>query len=282
MFSTNWSMSIEEMEEYMSYGFKVIYEYIDDINPDLAGTEEIPQYVLDKYKYAMDNKDVLIVTTAKEIYDDVVKKRGKDNMVFACNGVDYEFFQTFDKDYEFETEFLKVINNGKKNLCYYGALAKWFDYELIRKIDSTDKYNIILFGVKYDNCFDESKIEFLKNVHYFGSRDYHVLKNYASKMDILTIPFVINDITQATSPLKLFEYMALHKPIITTAMNECMKYKSVCIANSHEEFLELLDKCESLSKDKKYLNLLDKEAKENDWKEKANTIIELLKESEKK
>lgn len=281
IYSTNWSMSIEEVNEYIDYGFKILYEYIDDINPDLAGTSEIPPYVIDKYEYAIENKNVLVVTTAKELYDDVVKKRGKTNLVFSSNGVDYNFYQIIDKNYEYEREFLKVIDNGKINVCYYGALASWFDYELIREIDATDDYNIILFGVKYDNSYDESKIDSLKNVHFFGARDYSVLKNYAYKMDILTIPFLINSITQATSPLKLFEYMALHKPIVTTAMNECKKYKSVNVANSRDEFLKLLKECNDLAKNKKYMDLLDKEAKENDWSEKAKIIIELLRKNER-
>ena len=100
-------------------------------------------------------------------------------------------------------------------------------------------------------------------------------------MDILTIPFVINSITQATSPLKLFEYMALHKPIVTTAMNECKKYRSVLIAEDHEDFLHQLETATALKEDKRYLALLDQEAKENDWSAKAGAIIDLLKENEK-
>ena len=42
-------------------------------------------------------------------------------------------------------------------------------------------------------------------------QDYHILQNYAAKIDVLTIPFLINEITKATSPVKLFEYMALNK-----------------------------------------------------------------------
>lgn len=280
IYSTNWMMSIDELLNYKKIGFKVLYEYIDDINPNLSGTETIPQYISDKYNYAIENDDVLIVTTADKLYEDVKEKRGLKNLILSCNGVNYSFFQDIDKKYKFEKKFLNIINNGKINICYYGALASWVDYELIKKIDKTDKYNIILFGIKYDDSFDKSNINDLKNVHWFGSKNYDVLKNYAAKMDILMIPFIINSITEATSPLKLFEYMALHKPIVTTAMNECKNYQSVLIGNSHEEFLDKLNKCKDLKKDMKYLLLLDKEAKENDWNSKADLINDLMKESE--
>ena len=98
----------------------------------------------------------------------------------------------------------------------------------------------------------------------------------------MIIFYLINSITQATSPLKLFEYMALGKPIVTTAMKECKKYKSVMIANNNEEFIDLIDKSIELSKDKNnsYFDLLNKEALENTWKEKAISIINLLKKYE--
>jgi len=280
IYSTNWSMSVGEMQDYMKKGFKFLYEYIDDISPELAGTEEIPEYILQKYNYVMENIEIPVVTTAKELYNDVVSKRGEGNHVFSCNGVDYSYFRDLRSDFKYEDSFEKIINNGKINVCYYGALASWFDYELIRKIDETNKYNVILIGIKYDGSFDESGIGNLKNVHFIGPKEYAVLKYYAAKMDILTIPFVINSITQATSPLKLFEYMALHKPIITTAMSECKNYSSVMIAEDHSHFIELLEKATAMRNDEKYIDLLDKEAKENDWSHKAEVILELLKESE--
>jgi hypothetical protein len=40
------------------------------------------------------------------------------------------------------------------------------------------------------------------------------------------IPFRINEITEAVSPIKLFEYMALGRPIVTTDMAESRKYRS--------------------------------------------------------
>lgn len=281
IYSTNWSMSVGEVEDYYSKGFKLLYEYIDDISPELSGTEEIPQYVLDKYNYAMTHKEVPVVTTAKQIFNDVAGKRGTENMVFSCNGVDYDHFQKLDPDYEYEDDFLEIINNGKINVCYYGALAKWFDYDLIKRIDKEDKYNIILIGIKYDDSYDVSGIENLDNVYFIGPKEYHILKYYAAKMDILTIPFVINSITQATSPLKLFEYMALHKPIITTAMQECMNYESVMVAHDHEEFVKLLEKATESRSDSEYMALLDREARENDWSHKAEIIIKLLEENEK-
>lgn len=280
LYSTDWKLTVENIENYINNGFKFIYEYIDDISPELAGTKDIPKNITDKYSYAMNNKNVYIVVTAELLRQDVIKNRGENNLIFSSNGVDTSFFKTFDKNFEFEDEFINIISNGKINLCYYGALAKWFDYNLVKKIAKTNKYNIILFGIKYDESYDEN-INDEKNIYFMGPRDYKVLKNYAKKMDILCIPFKINNITRATSPVKVFEYMALEKPIVTTDMNECRKYKSVLIGKNQNDFLNKLEEATSMEHNKDYIKLLKQEAKENDWSNKAKAIIEVIKKDEK-
>ena len=279
LYSTDWKLSVENIKNYIAKGFKFIYEYIDDISPELAGTKNLPQNIIDKYEFAMSNDEVIVVTTADLLKKDVVEHRGEKNLVVSSNGVDYDFFQSFDEDYEFEDEFKGILEKGKPIVCYYGALAKWFDYELIKKIGETDKYSVVLFGIKYDESFDEN-LKDEKNIYFLGARDYKVLKNYARKCDILTIPFKINNITRATSPVKVFEYMALNKPIVTTDMNECRKYKSILIGKDHQSFIDMLDKALKSADDKNYIAVLDKEAKENDWYMKASAIIELLKKYE--
>ena len=279
LYSTDWKLTVKNIEDYINNGFKFIYEYIDHLSPDLAGTKNLPQNIIDKYEYAMNNKDVYVVVSADELKKDVESKRGNVNLAFSSNGVDYQFFKKLDNNYEIEQEFLDIVNNGKINVCYYGALAKWFDYDLIKTIAKTNKYNIILFGIKYDESYD-SNITNDKNIYFMGSRDYKILKNYANLCDILIIPFLLNDITKSTSPVKIFEYMALHKPIVTTDLQECRKYKSVLIGKNKKDFLQKLEDAYKKRNDKKYIELLDKEAKENDWRVKALAIIDLIKKDE--
>ena len=266
LYCTDWKLSIENIENYLNNNFKMIYEYVDDLSPELAGTKNIPQNIIDKYEYVMNHDNIYVIVTAKLLEEDVIKHRGAKNLAFSSNGVDYEFFEHFDKNYKFEKEFQEILDKKKPIVMYYGALAKWFDYDLIKKLAKTNRYSIVLFGIKYDESYDESGIDNEKNIYFLGSRDYKVLKYYAKEADVLTIPFKINNITKATSPVKIFEYMALHKPIVTTDLNE---------------FEEKLEEAMRLRNDKKYIALLDKEAKENDWSKKAEVIINLIEKDEK-
>lgn len=281
IYSTDWNMKLSEMKQYISDGFKIIYEYIDEINPVLTGTKEIPVNIKEKYEYMLtDTENVFVVVTADAIKQDVVKKRGEENLVFACNGVDYEHYQHIDSDFEFDADFKKILDEKKPIIGYYGAMAVWFDYELLENLaKERPQYNIVLIGTRYDDSLEKSKIENIENIHFLGARNYNILKNYANCFDVCTVPFLINDITKATSPLKIFEYMALSKPIVTTAMDECKKYKSIYIANTKEEFIENIDNALKLNmeNDKEYFDTLKKEALENAWETKARDIINALK-----
>lgn len=274
LYSTDWKLSVQDIQNYLDSGFGFIYEYIDHISPALAGTETLPKNISDKYDFVMSHDEVYVVVTAERLRQDVMAHRGEKNLVFAPNGVDYGFFREL-RPYEFEPEFQAVLNTGKPILCYYGALAVWFDYELLKQIADTDLYTVVLFGIRYDESYEKQLGEY-KNVYFMGSRDYSVLKYYAKKADILMIPFLINDITRATSPVKIFEYMALGKPIVTTDMDECRRYRSVLIGHDREEFLQKLAEALSLREDETYLSLLDEEARANDWRYRAEKIIDLI------
>jgi hypothetical protein len=82
--------------------------------------------------------------------------------------------------------------------------------------------------------------------------------------------------TEAVSPVKIFEYMAAQKPIITTDLHECKKYRSCLIARNNKEFIQLLRRAETLADDPSYLKLLNKEANENSWENKTREVLKMV------
>jgi hypothetical protein len=109
-----------------------------------------------------------------------------------------------------------------------------------------------------------------------GPIDYTKLPRYACHFTVATIPFVMNEITESTSPIKLFEYMAMGHPIVTTGMPECRKYRSVLIGENHADFIRKVDRAIGLRSDPAYLDTLKAEALANTWESKARDIYELI------
>ena len=136
----------------------------------------------------------------------------------------------------------------------------------------------MLIGKNYDGSLNASGSTQLENVCFLGDVPYAHLPRYAGCFAVCTIPFEINSITNATSPLKLFEYMALGKPIVTTDMLECRKYKSVFCAKNAQEYIHLIRHVlePSFAENVAYFDLLSREAAENTLNEKARTILAML------
>lgn len=273
LYSTDIVSKLSTVQEALDRNDKVVYEYIDEIHEDI--TQSIPEHFFEKHNFILKNEDCYIVTTANKLFDDVKKER-KTNYILATNGVSLDDF-IVSKNLEIPDVIKQLKDKYEKIIGYYGALAKWFDYDLLAKVAKTyPNYAIVLIGIEYDNSLKHSHLLDIPNIHFLGKIDYNKLIQYSSNMDLLTIPFLINEITESTSPVKLFEYMATKKPILTTAMKECKKYKSVNIANSHEEFIEKIPKVIELSKDTSYIKLLSEEAKQNTWTQKSNAILDML------
>jgi glycosyltransferase involved in cell wall biosynthesis len=277
LYSTNmYEDDDERIGLALEKGFKVIYEYIDEISEKISG-QKIPRFVLDRHERLLkDEKNVIVIATATKLYNDVAKYR-KKNFKLVTNGVVYEHFR--DIKNVIPEEMKSIVEEKKPIIGYYGALATWFDYKLVRDIANLRKdWNIVLIGWDYDGSLAKSGLNKLKNVHVLKPVDYHRLPLYAQWFDVCTIPFLINDVTESTSPVKLFEYMALGKPIVTTPMPECKKYQSVIIAkNEGKDFVEKIEEGLKDKENKKYMRLLEREALENTWEGKAGDVIEFMK-----
>jgi teichuronic acid biosynthesis glycosyltransferase TuaH len=274
VYANDINQKYEFLENEINKGNNVIYEYIDEMHEDLVG--KIPAHAIYKHKKILSDERFSVVVTAKKLYSEVAKFR-KNNFSLVSNGVDCEHFR---KIFSIDSipDILKVIvSKNKPIIGYFGAFASWFDYELIKKIAiERPEYEIVLIGLNYDKTLNNHNFKEYENVTFLDPVQYSELPSYAFWFSVSIIPFLINDITESTSPVKLFEYMALGKPIVTTPMSECKRYKSVLIGYDHENFLLRLDEAVRLRENVDYLNLLAKDADENSWSNKVNEIIKLL------
>ena len=133
----------------------------------------------------------------------------------------------------------------------------------------------MLIGHEHDDELPKSGLKEHPRVHFLGSKSYFDLNAYAAYYDIAILPFKKSNLTEAVSPVKIFEYMAALKPIVSTDLRECRKYKSCLIAETNEEFMAQLKIATSLRNDADYLSILDAEARENSWQAKTAEILKL-------
>jgi glycosyltransferase involved in cell wall biosynthesis len=62
-------------------------------------------------------------------------------------------------------------------------------------------------------------------------------------MDVCLLPFRVNSLTAAVSPLKLFEYFAAGKPVVSTRLEEVQHFAPLAaVADSKREFLQAIER----------------------------------------
>lgn len=264
--SIDLATTIEDILEFQNMGFKVVYEYIDEITEEIVG--DVPVSIINRHKWTLNNESVYVVATATKLFEEVANHRSS-NMLLSTNGVDIEHWHATSNNPPEDVR--PILDNKKTIIGYHGALAKWIDYDLLNRIADVDGLQLLLIGYEHDSSFRDSGLAEKDNVHFLGSKSYFELPQYARYYDIGILPFKKYKLTESVSPVKLFEYMALRKPIVTTDLVECMKYKSCLVAGAtdYDKFIENIQAAINLKNDEAYLKTLDAEALSNSWQSKT-------------
>jgi hypothetical protein len=251
---------------------RVLYDYVDDINAFYGDRQNIVK----GHQYLLQNAN-FVLATARKLVDEVRLKR--PDVIFSPNGVVYEHFAKAARG-EFSSppsDMQAILSKSNPVIGYYGALARWFDYDLLKSVASLrSEYQFVLIGPDYDGTLELSGIPNGGNIHWLGVKPYDELPHYLQYFDVATIPFIINEITHATSPLKLFEYMAGEKPIVITPMQESMHYPGVLVGENSLLFAQQLDLALQLRQDQGYLSQLRQTALANTWEQRAEEILSAI------
>ena len=252
---------------------RLIYDFVDDLQ--VFHTDD-PEH-LKKEHIELLRRATLVITTAQILHEQVLPER--PDALLCPNGVDYGHFARASEEGAdaVPDDIMPLINKGAPIVGYYGALAHWFDYGLLGAVAAARQdLSFVLIGPDYDGSLKKSAVRHLQNVHWLGPKSYGELPKYLRHFAVGIIPFKLNRITHATSPLKLFEYMAAGKPVVATPMMESMRYPGVIAAEGRNDFSDALDRALDEGKDPDYLSLIDRVARENTWEIRAEAILGAL------
>ncbi len=263
-------------ERYAAAGWMLLYDYIDAISPEIGGGARVPRRTSALYERAMARRDVLVAASSLALLKDA-RSRGK-RAVLAENGVDCAFFSAPSPCPE-DARFRALLRTGRPIVCFYGALARWLDYEALRAVAADGRFTLLLIGVEYDASFSR-ELAGRERVVFLGPRPYETLPGYASRCDVLLVPFRRGEVSDAASPVKLFEYMALGKPIVAGDAAECRRCRSVLIARDARDYVRCIERALALRCDGAYLETEREEARSADWLRRAEGLCGALREWE--
>ncbi len=100
---------------------------------------------------------------------------------------------------------------GPLELLYFGTIARWLDVEALRALAAQcPDVSIRLIGPG-----DGRELSDVAGIRIEPPIEHRRLAQAASGAHALLLPFRVDELTRAVDPVKLYEYIALGKPILS-------------------------------------------------------------------
>lgn len=225
----SWSQAA--LETRSRWGWRVAYDCMDEWE-NFPG---IKPASLEAEHRLVAECDLLVVTAQRLAEKWRWRSEAGKPIVLARNAADFDFYASRCQPNSLLSDIQHPV------VGYFGAIADWFDVDLLAEVArQRPNYSFVLLGGVFD--VDVSRLQALPNVKLLGQQPYETMPQYLFHFDVCTIPFKINPITEATDPVKLYEYLSGGKPVVATGMSELEHYREhVYLADNAEDFAAKLD-----------------------------------------
>lgn len=225
-----------------------VYDLADDLIAMIRASPQIPSLLrpLGKawgnaviHRNINDSRQVVITT-------DYLQKpynipAGKVNVI--PNGVNTERFR------DYGTSAMKEYGLDGFVLGYVGVLREWIEFRhvfsALKELKNDIKLVIIGKEGRYRENVDLARSYGLEDrVKFMGMVHYSKVPRLVSAMDVCLIPFARCPISDNSVPLKLFEYMACEKPVISTRLRGIEKIAGdrIMYADTRDEYKKAIMK----------------------------------------
>lgn len=166
--------------------------------------------------------------------------------------------------------------------CVTRVVASYFNTRLLRQVlTRRPDWSLVVIGPEVVHTHEERReIEALKelsNVHLLGRREQIAIPGYLKGFDVCLMAYPdIDNVMHSESPLKMYEYLAAGKPIVSTPLPLISHLDSViAFAQGAEEWIKAIEI--SLSGDTpEKIERRQAMARGNTWDQKAAFISRKL------
>lgn len=235
-------------------GCKKVVLYI--WRPDFAGALDAPHdlsiyHIDDEYSFSpleveMSSTERMLLTSVDQVFIHsigLMEKKGffNSNTEFVPNGVSYESFATPVP----EPDDLRNIPHPL--IGYVGWIKRMLDCDLLlRLMTANPQWSFVFVGARspHPDMTDALRqISDLPNAHFLGTKPTECLGAYPQHFDVCTMPYRLDDYTKYIYPLKLHEYLASGRPIVSTPIRSVEEFGHVVnLATGAQEWSQAIER----------------------------------------
>lgn len=192
-----------------------VYQTVDEIGQSNYIAKHGPALEQEAMKQA----DAVVATSLQ-----LQKKAAKVAKKAVCipNAADTALFSQAAERVLPQPEELK--SEKRKVICYTGHIDKRLDYDLLVSVAKAHADKLFLMvGPRSGTEAGNSGFESLPNVKFTGKKNLEELPAYLQHSHVAIIPFKCNALTAGIYPLKINEYLAAGKGVVSTPFSEDIK-----------------------------------------------------------
>lgn len=238
-----------------------------------------------------------LVTISEDIKKEHIRRGIPEEKILVLeDGIDLERFEINDDRYFWRKKLGLPTNMNLIVYCGHFYEEKGIEHILLtaKKLSKENILFILVGGFSKDvnNWKEYCKKELITNVFFVGFINNSEVPKYLKSADVLIMPyntkvnFEVMDIN-TTSPMKLFEYMASNRPIISSnipTISKVIEHNKNGLLAEPNNIEQLSSYVVELIKNKEKSNMLSinalNKAKKYTWNERCKKIILKLKEEE--
>ncbi len=217
----------------------VIYHVVDEYT-GYSGVRESLKPVLKQMEIEIMRRADLVFTSSPALYE---AKRAYNPYTFHIpNGVDYTAFaQVMDRETAPPDD---VAGLPRPIIGYIGSINDKLDLGLLQSVAKRwPNGSVVLVGsVQSHDAGGLSALRAEANVHFLGRKPVELVPHYMKACDICLLPYRMNEWTKHIDALKLYEYLACGKPVVSVDLPTVQPFADlVYVATGRQSFLQVIE-----------------------------------------
>jgi glycosyltransferase involved in cell wall biosynthesis len=201
---------------------RVVYDCIDDVAVHVPRSGLGALY--EQWEQELVGRATGAVVTAEPLAEALRQRRTDLPIAMIRNGVDVERFERAARAFPRPED---LPATGRPIVGFVGALYEWVDWKLITAaVRAMPECDFVFVG-PHDGRSSAAALADARNATFLGARPYERVPAYVQAFDVGWVPFDQSRVSRAANPVKIYEYLALGKPVVSTPVADTASFEGL-------------------------------------------------------